>query len=318
MAVLLLVISVAATIWWREREKKRDMQVQSAALQAQVQSLEMKLQSVGRSNEPIVSAVMTTHVETVAAPLRSNATADAAAKAASPALLQDPETRALMRKQQEQAFAKLAEKIVSKDFAQSWGLSPAQAAQVKDLVREKAVAGKDMLNAMLFDGLDDDHLAQRGRETKQRLADADAALRGVLGADGFDALKQQEQLLEIRDRVGHMREDLAAAEQPLAAAQQRSLVDAMNAERQAFSFRVDYSDPSKFDFEHIRDVFSEANLQTYFEDLQQLNARVLERAALFLSPAQVEQLKTSQENQIEQARLTVKMTTELFNKRRSN
>ena len=223
-----------------------------------------------------------------------------------------------MRKQQEKALAKLADKIVSRDFARNRGLSPDQTAQVKDLVREKAAAGKDMLNAMLFDGLDDATLSERGRETKQRLADADATLRGILGSDGFDALKAQEQSLEIRDRARHMRDEFAGAEQPLTAAQQESLIEAMCAERQAFSFRVDYNDPSNFDFEHIRDVFSEANLQTWFEDLQQLDGRVAERAALFLSPAQVEQLKAAQQNQIEQARLTVKMTTELFNKRRRN
>ena len=173
-----------------------------------------------------------------------------------------------------------------------------------------------MLNAMLFDGLDDAALAQRGRETKQRLLNADAALQNLLGADGFNALTQQERALEIGERGKRIREEFATAEQPLTRPQYESLLDAMNAERQAFSFRVDYSDPSKFDFEHIREGFSEANLQIYFEDLQQLNARVAERAVLFLSPGQLEQLKASQQSQIERARLTVKMTTELFNRGR--
>jgi hypothetical protein len=170
----------------------------------------------------------------------------------------------------------------------------------------------------LFDGLDDAALALRGRETKQRILDADASLRQLLGADGFNALTRQERSLEDHERVKRIREELAAAEQPLTRAQQDSLIDAMGAERQGFSFRVDYSDPSTVDFEHIRDVFSEANLQTYFEDLTQLNARIIQRAALFLSAAQLEQLKASQQEQLEQARLTVKMTTELFNKRRPN
>jgi hypothetical protein len=39
---------------------------------------------------------------------------------------------------------------------------------------------------------------------------------------------------------------------------------------------------------------------------------------LFLSPEQSERFKTAQENQLEQARLTVRMTTELFNRGRRN
>ena len=215
-------------------------------------------------------------------------------------MLNDPETRALMRKQQEQALARLADKIVSKDFARDWNLSPDQVTQAKELVREKASAGKDMLTAMMFDGLDDSTLAQRGRETKQRIGQADSALRGLLGEDGFKALTELELSIEDQGRAKQIREEIANTDQPLTKPQHDSLIAAMSAERQAFSFRVDYNDPMKCDFEHVRDYFSEGNLQTYFEDMQQLNARIVERAALFLSPAQVEQLKTAQNNQMEQ------------------
>jgi hypothetical protein len=317
LAALLLVTGIVASLWWRQRETERTNQQRAVALQTQVQSLESEL-AQARATEPSKTVVVAPPTMAILPVVSSSPASNTPPPAPNPAMLQDPETRALMRKQQEQAFTKLADKIVSKEFAQQWSLTPEQTTQVKDLVREKALAGKDMLNAMLFDGLDDASLANRGRETKQRLADADNSLRTLLGPDGFDALKQQERMLEIRDRTKHIREEFAAAEQPLSESQQGALIEAMSAERQAFSFRVDYEDPAKFDFEHIRDVFSDANLQTYFEDLQQLNARVVERAALFLSPAQLEQLRNLQQNQVEQARLTTKMTTELFNRRRAN
>ena len=316
-AVSLFVIGIAASIWWRQREKDRVAHVHSTELQSQVRVLESELAESREQPHLKVTSPLVAHSVAVSSPTGAVATPPSP-RSPNPAMLQDPETRALMRKQQEQALTKLADRIVSKEFAREWNLSPAQIAQVKDLVREKAAAGKDMLNAMLFDGLDDMALAERGRETKQRLSEADTALRNLLGADGFNALTQQERSLEDRDRVKRIRDEWAAGEQPLTQAQRDALLEAMGAERQAFSFRVDFSDPSKFDFEHIRDEFSEANLQTYFEDLTQLNARIIERAALFLSGAQLEQLKASQQNQLEQARLTVKMTTELFNKRRAN
>jgi hypothetical protein len=238
--------------------------------------------------------------------------------APNPALLNDPETRAMMRKQQELALARMADKLVSKDFARDWNLSPEQAGQTKSLLQEKLAAGKDLLNAMLFDGLDDGALAERGREAQRRIGNADEQLRGLLGADGFNALAERERAQEDAGRVKHIREEFANSDAPLTKPQSDSLLAAMAAERQAFTFHVDFNDPSKIDSEHIRDHFSEANLTAYFEDMQQLNARILQRAELFLSAAQLQQLQAAQQGQLEQARLTVKMTTELFNKRRPN
>jgi hypothetical protein len=314
----LLLICIAATVWWRQRESDRAAGERGDLSPAEVQPSAPGLSQPGNQQRAVTEKAAAAVQASVPSPLSTSAPPPVAQPAPSPAMLQDPETRALMRKQQEREFTKLADKIVTKDFARNWGLSDGQTVRVKDVVREKAMAGKDLLNAMLFDGLDDAALAQRGRETKQRLADADDSLRTLLGSDGFDALKQQERMLEIRERVKQIRDEFAAGDQTLTQAQQDSLIEAMFSERQAFSFRVDYEDPAKFDFERIRDVFSEANLQIYFEDLQQLNARVAERAALFLSPAQLDQIRNLQQNQLERARLTTKVTTELFNRRHSN
>jgi hypothetical protein len=314
VAAALLTGAIAFSLMRWQRAKEQTQHQQTVALQAQVQQLETALTEKTTTKEKTPQPAPIVPVPAPPAPASS---APSVTKAPpNPAMLNDPETRALMRKQQEQGIARMADKLVSKDFVRDWKLSPQQTAEVKALAREKANAGKDLLTAMMFDGLDDDALAQRGRETKQRISDSDAALRALLGEDGFRALTEQEHRLEDSARVKRIREEFANTEHPLSTEQQDSLIDAISAERQGMTFRVDYSDVTKVDFEHIRDYFSEPNLQIYFEDLQQLNARVIERSALFLTPEQVEQLKTTQENQLQQARLTVKMTTELFNKPR--
>jgi hypothetical protein len=312
--VLFLVGGIGGLVWHRQREKDRVTQHQAAALESEVQALKSELATRPAEPSPAPPALPAS----VQPPARANSTPPADPVASSTAMLKDPETRALMRKQQQQDLARMAGKIVSKEFARDWNLSPEQAAQVKELVRAKAAAGKDLLTAMMFDGLDDKALAQRGRETKERLDQSEAALRGLLGPDGFAALKGQKHRLEDGERVKRFREELASTDEPLTQSQVESLREVFALERQNFSFRVDYGDISKVDFEHIRDYFSEANLQMYFEDLQEFNARIAERAALLLSPAQTDQLKTAQNNQLERGRITVKMTTELFNKRRAN
>ena len=315
----MLIAGIAGSIWYRQRAKEEAARQQALALHSQVRTLETELAETRAHKEeapaiPIAPPRATPATATADAPIIPAATKGAP----NPAMLNDPETRALMQKQQKQALARMADKLINKDFARDWNLSPDQVKQAKELVSEKASAGKDLLTAMMFDGLDDDALAERGRETKQRVEQSDAALRGLLGDDGFKALTELQHSIEDHGRAKRIREEIATSGQPLTEPQHEAFIAAMSAERQAFSFRVNYDDPSKVDPEHIRDHFSEANLQMYFEDMLQLNARIAERAALFLAPEQLAQLKTAQNNHLEQSRLTVKMTTELFNKRRTN
>jgi hypothetical protein len=316
--VLLLVGGIAALVWHSGREKERAQQ-QVVAAQSEAQAVQAELKQ-SRLREKELASLPPQIVVKTNLPRTVEAQPVVAPSKAAPnaAMLKDPETRALMRKQQEQQIAKWADKMISPEFAKTWNLTPEQVKQAKVFFAERGGAGKDLLSAMMFDGLDDDALAQRGRETKQRVDSAEAGLREVLGADGFSALTEQERAHQDSDLVKRMREDIASSGEPLTKEQQAALVAAFTVERQGFPLRVDFGDVSKIDFEHPRDYFSEQNLQMYFEDMQQLNARIAERAALFLSAGQLEQFKNAQNNRLDQGRLTVKMTTELFNKRRGN
>jgi hypothetical protein len=309
VAVVFLAAGVGALVWQQQRRTDSAAAIEGERLDAKGESSKSDPTLLNAKSEP---------ADAVREPVARNISPPEPAKPGTPksALLKDPETRALMQKQQEQALTKHAEKIINKDFIRDWNLGSEQAAQVKDAFREKTAAGKDLLAAMMFDGLDDAALAERGRETKRRIEESNAELRRLLGPAGFDALTEKDRFQETSDRAKRLRDELAAAEQSLSKAQYESLIEAMNVERQGFSFRVDFNDPLKCDLEHIRDHFSESNFQMYFEDMQQLNARIAERAALFLTPAQSEQLQAAQSSQLEQSRLTVKMTTELFNRRK--
>jgi hypothetical protein len=323
VALSALLVASAVLVWKQQRAKNNVQHREAAALQTKVQALESALaeaqtQAPAQRTAPDISNV---------APVPGSATPPtnavgvikpASNQAPNAAMLQDPETRALMRKQQELAIRKAADKIITKDFIRDWNLSPATAERLKELYREKTLAAQDVVNAMMFDGIDDAALGERGRATKERILQTDETLRGLLGPDGFNALREQEQMTGDRDRLRRIREEMATAEVPLSKAQQDSLLETMGAERQAFSFRIDLGDPWKIDYEHLRDFFSMPNLDMYIEDMQQLSARIAERASLFLSAQQVEQLRTAQQNHLEQTRLTVKMTTELFNKPRKN
>ena len=299
------VVGIGGMIWKRQHTEKTAQEMRAATLQSEIQTLQSQLaEKEAREAKADAKSIASTPTSTVPAPATN-----VAAPPAKPG--------AAMRKQQEQQLTRLADMLIDKNFVREWNLTPDQINQVKALVREKAAAGKDMLNAMMFDGLEDDALAARGRETKERIAQADAQLQAVLGAGGVDAIKERERAIEAQQRVRRIGEEMATAEHPLTKPQKETLIETISSETRAYPFRVDLSDPMKVDFERIREFFSEPNMELYFEDMQQLNARIVDRAALYLTPEQVAQLKTTQQNQTEQARLTVKMTTELFNKPRA-
>jgi hypothetical protein len=311
---LLLGVTIAGVVWQVQRNGARAQQEQAAALQAEreAQSKIAELRSRSEQTKPVAPLTNATVRHTTATVAPTNATANKAA------MMNDPETRALMRKQKQQQISKAVDRFVSTNFIAKWNLTLEQAQRVKDLVGVKLSEGNDLMMAMLFDGLDDAALAKRGNEAKQVVENANAALRDVLGEDGFKALNEREQAMAEQDRVRRMREEFKTLGEPLTGDQEKALLAAMSAERQAFSFRVDFSDLTKVDYANLRDFFSEPNLQKFYEDMQQLNSRVEQRAAAILSAAQLKEFTTLQTDHLDRARLSVKMTTELFNKRRGN
>lgn len=319
ITVGVLAIAGAVLVWTRQRSAERAHQRQAASLQNEVQALRSALAE--NATAPTERKATVEPKPPVAPEAKGERRVAAAAptsmsmqSTSNAAMLQDPETRALVRKQQEVAVRKGTERLVDKKFIRDWNLSATDAERVKELFREKALSAQSVINAMMFDGLDDAALAEQGRVAKQRIEETDEALRAVLGVDGFEGLKLQEQTIEHRERLRRIREEMASAEIPLSKAQQDALLEAMTAERQAFSYRVDISDPSKIDYENLREFFSIRNIDTFLEDMQQLGDRVAERASLFLSAEQGSHLRTLQQQHIDQARLAMKMTTELFNK----
>jgi hypothetical protein len=312
--VLLLGVAIAGVVWQVQRNRARAAQEQAAALQAEreAQSKMAELRSRSEQTKPVAP------LTNASVQPKSQAVAPTNAVANKAAMMNDPETRALMRKQKQQQISKAVDRFVSTNFIAKWNLTPEQAQRVKDLVGVKLSEGNDLMMAMMFDGLDDAALAKRGNEAKQVVENANAALRDALGEDGFKALNEREQALAEQDRVRRMREEFKTLGEPLTGDQEKALLAAMSTERQAFSFRVDFSDLTKVDYANLRDFFSEPNLQKYYEDMQQLNARVEQRAAAILSAAQLKEFTTLQTDHLDRARLTVKMTTEIFNKRRGN
>src|SRR6185295_14326297 len=107
----LLVLGVTGTVWLRQRQKEQVVQEQTSVLQSQVQSLESELAQKQIAAPPAASeplALLSPRTNAVAADAPTAPSADGKSPP-NPALLNDPETRALMRKQQDLALARMAD-----------------------------------------------------------------------------------------------------------------------------------------------------------------------------------------------------------------
>lgn len=230
-------------------------------------------------------------------------------------LLKDPKMKAMMKKQQLENVEKMAGKIVSDDFVKKWGLNPEQATYLKDLVKKKYGPSAEITMELMAGELNDAQISELGRQFKQQMAEADAAIKAFLGDDAYKTFDWQEKSQEERARVKDFQRKLADQGQPLAPEQVEELVRLMAEERQNFKFKVDYSDPRNFDYEHLHEFFGDENVERYFQDMVQLNDKISLRAEALLTPEQNAQFRSMRQDQLERSKAVVKMTNALFGKR---
>jgi hypothetical protein len=233
-------------------------------------------------------------------------------------LIKDPETRALMRKQQLQQIRKQVEKFVDTNLMARLALTPEQTSFLKKLVTKKHSGHAAFMAGLMTGELEGDAMRQAGREVKEQLLAAEQDIRQFLGPERYEAFQAEQKAQELRTGMKVVSDELKKAGREFSAEQSDQLLATMLDERRNFPFAAGFGDPLTIDFENFHDHFSDANLDRYLNDVQAFNERVRQRAAAFLTPEQIEEMKTAQQNHLEQAKVTVKLTNALFAKRRAN
>jgi hypothetical protein len=253
------------------------------------------------------------------AKLRSAAaaqTTNPAAETKPELLIKDPETRALMRKQQLQMIRKQVERFVDTNLMARLSLTPEQTFALKELVMNKHSSHAEFMARLMAGELEGESLRQAGREVKEQLIAAEQAIQQFLGPERYEAFLDEEKAQEFRTGLKTVGDELAKSGHGFSADQRDQLLATMLEERGNFPFAAGFGDPMTIDFENFHEHFSDANLDRYLNDVQAFNERVRQRAANFLTPEQIEEMKLAQQNHLEQAKVTVKLTNALFAKRR--
>ncbi len=231
-------------------------------------------------------------------------------------LIKDPETRALMRKQQLQQIRKQVDKFVDTNLMARLALTTEQTSFLKELVTKKHSGHAEFMAGLMTGELEGDALRQAGRQVKEQLLATEQEIRQFLGPERYEAFQGEQKAQEFRTGMKVVSDELKKAGREFSAEQSDQLLATMLDERRNFPFAAGFGDPMTIDFENFHDHFSDANLDRYLNDVQAFNEHVRERAAAFLTLEQIEEMKIAQQNHLEQAKVTVKLTNALFAKRR--
>ena len=227
-------------------------------------------------------------------------------------MLEDPGMKKMMRQQQvvmlDMMYGPLFKEL---------GLSPEEIDKFKELLIDAQMGGIE--GAGLFLGGDADP-AQREEAIKsmaeRRQADEEQ-LKAFLGEERFAQYKEYQESLGERMALNQFEQQLSGGQNALTEGQSGQLLDIMKEESRGAS-SIFRNDPSALpDPAQLEAMFSEEKMTKHFEEQEELNRRILERAKAVLTPEQLESLTSFQNSQLQMQRFGMTMAIQFMGGKKS-
>ncbi|MDB6124929.1 MAG: hypothetical protein JWQ71_3922 [Pedosphaera sp.] len=214
-------------------------------------------------------------------------------------------------------IARNVKALLDSGLAQQLKLDDNQTASLKKLLTQKgSIFWEQFLVPMMTGEVDEATMPEAGRVVRQALEENTAQLRALLGDDGYETYQRYEKTQPDREQVKNLGPKFAEAGQSLSAEQQSQLLAVMAEERANFKFQYDLADPLKLNFDRWYDNFTEERINAYSQDAEQLNEQIFQRANAVLTLEQAALFKKLLTQQLQQSKLTMRMTTATFAKQR--
>jgi hypothetical protein len=231
-------------------------------------------------------------------------------------LFSDPGMKEALQAQAQEACEKQVKSLFRFGLAQQLGLNEVQTGSLADLLMRRISLLSDQIYVPMITGnVDDATMATSGRATKAAYDENTAQLKALLGDEGFNTYERFEKTQSERENLQRFHSECAKLGQDLGPDQEAKLLAAITEERLNFKPQYDIGDPSKWDFEHWYDNFSDDKLVACGNEMGQLNDRMVQRAQEVLSPEQAALFKQLLTRQLNQAKFVVRSTTALFGRR---
>jgi hypothetical protein len=229
------------------------------------------------------------------------------------AIFHDQAMREVLKDEARSGVARNVNALFKSGLARQLQLNDTQSEALKQLLTQKgSLMWEQFLVPMMTGEIDETSMAAAGKNIRQALDDNAQQMRMLLGNDGYDTYQWFDKTEPERDRLDNFAKQTAGAEQPLSDDQKAQLLGIMTDERAKFQFQVDIGDPSRLDYEHWYDNFTPEKIDAYSSEMEQLNDLIMQRAQSVLTPEQAASFKDFMEKQVQQSRLTARMTTAMM------
>lgn len=225
-------------------------------------------------------------------------------------MFKNPEMKAMLRNQQKDVLGPMIDKNYARLYA-DLHLAPEQAAALKDLLLNKQLAAAEAGMSMFAGEADPAKRADLVQQIKTANDAADAQIKQFLGDDNFAQYQAYEKTMGERMAVNGLRDQLGAGSTPLTDDQEQQLIQVMAKARESFKFTTDFSDQSKFSGDFAA-MFTEDKMNTYFQELGQLDQQYQAGAQAILSSDQLSAFGKYLNNQQGLQRAGMQMAMKMF------
>ena len=221
-------------------------------------------------------------------------------------MMEDPETKKLIRDQQRLALDQLYSPLI-KQLA----LPPDEAAQFKDLLADNMMKGAEKATS-LFGDSSTNHV-----ETIHTLAEEhksfDEQVRGFLGESKYAQYKDYQQTVGERAQLNQFRQQAGDDENALNDQQTERLLAIMKEEKQAVAAATSQPSPGETpDAAQMQAMLSEDGADKALQSQEAVNQQVYERAKEVLSPGQLDSFGKFQTNQLQMMRVGMSMAANIL------
>ena len=219
-------------------------------------------------------------------------------------MLKDPGMREMIKAQQKGTMD-----ITHGPLLKYLDLAPEQLESFKGLLLDKQMAQMDASLDLMDASLGPKQREAKTAALKALTDDYDARIRDMLGAENFAIYKEYEMTQPERLQVNLFKQSLSGDDR-LNEPQEHELILALYGERTNYHYSANFpTDPST---PPDPSVFNEQSIAQYLREYAQLQEQSLARAAAVLSPAQLEQFKSSQAQQRAMQEMGMKMAAQMF------
>lgn len=301
----------SAALRLRLEERTRERQADGALKQQLTESQETLNQEVRRLTDELQSLRADASSKSATAATGTSSTIKASASekkkggafgGALAKMMEDPDMKKMMRQQQ----LVMMDTMYGPLFKQL-GLSPEETEKFKELLIDGQMKGVEGAGALFAGEREPAERIEAIKAMGEQQKQLDEQLKTLLGEDRYAQYKDYQESMSERMALDQFQQQLAGGQNPLTEEQSGELFALMKEERKNAP-SIFGNDPNAVpDPAQMEAMLSEEKMNKHFEQQEELNRRILERAKAVLNSEQLEALNNHQSSQLKMQRFGMTM-----------